>query len=256
MPGPIKLAEVSKEISDRVRERLAARSSGPLDTRGYAGNAHKKAKGDGRGRGGPHIRARARLPDEPTARSYYDVGEIPDGMKNCLLTMLKTHSNAQQRLRIVESTTADNYLVPSSHPAFITAMIQQEAYAEAVRKNPTTHGFKGAAMQIFVALAEALLTCEVGEKNRDRLKAINARIEKTTSPTKVHNFVSYLKLTQSHDPQYMKLVLVSADTEIRSAIQDTIEQIKDSTFFTGPAPPTGQEDELQKWITSITSSLE
>ena len=74
-----------------------------------------------------HIRARAKIGadgDNYTLPPWID----QENFKTMVLMILKSVSNSQQRLRILESVIADNFMVPSDLAAVAAARAQAEAY--------------------------------------------------------------------------------------------------------------------------------
>ena len=65
--------------------------------------------------------------------------------------------------------------------------------------------------------------------------------------------VSVFSIRLAFDPQFYKVVLVSQDQGVRAALTKALTDLHGVKHFTAPAPASGQEDEIQKWIEKLES---
>ena len=65
--------------------------------------------------------------------------------------------------------------------------------------------------------------------------------------------VSVFLLKPCHDPASYKVIMVSQSPHVRDALSRALTSQRDVKHYTAPAPASGQEDELQKWIEMLES---
>ena len=56
-----------------------------------------------------------------------------------------------------------------------------------------------------------------------------------------------------YDADNHKVVMVSTNKSVRDAFRNLMVKIPDVKHYTAPAPASGQEDEVQKWIEKLES---
>ena len=198
-----------------------------------------------------HIRARAKIGadgDNYTLPPWID----QENFKTMVLMILKSVSNSQQRLRILESVIADNFMVPSDLAAVAAAGAQAEAYhKKSISNSGEDLGAPGP--QILYAFCEELRKADVGMDPKRTLKEhILDRIAATTQQ-KATELAAAFTIKPAHDPSFHKVILVSQDPLVRSTLTQALKAITGVKHFTAPAPASGQEDEIQKWIEKLES---
>ena len=199
-----------------------------------------------------HVRQRARLPTEGPDKAKYDlphwVGD--DSFKTMMMMILKSLANTQQRLRVVESVVADNFLVPSDIAPVAAGITQAEAYhKKAISSSGTNMG--PPAPQVLYAFCDSLVKCDIGAVPKaDIEEHILARIKMST-PDNASAVVAMFSIKPCYDPSSHKVVIVSQEPEARDALVRGLKAIPDVKHFTAPAPASGQEDEIQKWIEKL-----
>ena len=202
-----------------------------------------------------YIRARARLPTGTAEKANY---ELPDWVtdekfRDMMLVVMKSIANTQQRMRVLEAVIADNFMVPSTNKAVVAGAAMAETYYQ---KAMTQEGSElGApAPQILFAFSEALYKqCDVGEEARAQIKK-NIMDKMTRIPShRCTEVVAFFTLKPCHDPSLHKVILVTQDVEVRATLVKALTNITGVKHFTAPAPASGQEDEVQKWIEKLES---
>ena len=226
------------------------------DTEKMKAKIEKKADGEIRGkrqRPSRHIRARARLPTSGPDKEKYQLPEwvTEECFKDLMQMMLKSIANLQQRMRIMEAVVADNYVVPSKLKAVAAGITQAEAYHKQALTDKTKMGAPGP--QVLYAFCAALLKLDIGEGakvvlQRDIIDRFGSLTQDTASEV-----VAVFNIRVCYDTEYHKIVLVSQDTTVRAAFKKSITALADVKHYTAPAPATGQEDEIQKWIEKLES---
>ena len=239
MPAPDWMLKVSTEDQSQTQAKLAKSADG---------NKEKKQKSH------RHVRARAKLPSGPDRDKY----ELPDWVtddhfKDMILQMLKTLANTQQRLRVLESVCADNFVVPSSLAPVAIGVTQAEAYHKEAITNSSEKDRGAPGPQVLYAFCVALLKCDCGQAPKQNLQ--EHIIDKIESLPKHRSseVVSVFSLRPCYDTSLYKIVLVSQDAQVRSAFTTAMKALSDVKHFTAPAPASGQEDEVQKWIEKLES---
>ena len=198
-----------------------------------------------------HIRARAKIGAD--ADNY----KLPqwidqENFKAMVLMILKSVSNSQQRLRMLESVIADNFLVPSDLAAVAAARTQAEAYhKKAVSNSGEDLGAPGP--QILWAFCAELRNADVGMDPKRLLKEQIMDRLAATPHHKATELAAAFTIKPAHDPSFHKVILVSSDPLVRSTLTQALKAITNVKHFTAPAPASGQEDEIQKWIEKLES---
>ena len=228
-----------KKVHEKISNQAKNKENGPSE---------KKVKYT------KHIRARARLPVDPSERAKYELPEVikDAGLKEMLLAMLKTIANSQQRVRVLESVVADNFMIPSEHPAVTAGVTTAETYQKTAIRTTDSIGAPGP--QVLYHFAAALLEhgglSEVSKTNiKDHVLTPLQGAEQDHA-TKV---VSVFSIRPAYDPQFYKIVMVSPDSKVRTSVTKALTDLKGVKHFTAPAPASGQEDEIQKWIEKLES---
>lgn len=205
---------------------------------------------DKKARPARHVRARAKLPTSgPEAKNYTLpdwVGE--DSFKQMISIMLKTIANTQQRIRVMESVIADNFVVPSK----ITPVTCGITAAEMYHKKATAGNDLGPpAPHVFFAFCDALYRCEIGEEPKDGLKREILDKIRTFTVDKASGIAAVFTIKPCHDPANHKVILVTQNVNVRAAFVKAITCLRNVKHYTAPAPASGQEDEIQKWIEKL-----
>ena len=237
MPAPAWMVETSLEDKSSTQLKINKASAGSKD---------KKQKGS------RHIRSRARLPTGAESSNY----ELPewiedDKFKNMMVTILKSLSNTQQRLRILESVAAENFVVPSAINPVTAAVTMAEAYHRKAVKGGEDLGAPGP--QVLYAFCEELVKLNIGEQPQKDVKQFILNKLESLTATKASQVAAVFTVKPCFDPQYHKVILVSSDLHVRSTMVKSLTALSDVRHFTAPAPASGQEDEIQKWIEKLES---
>ena len=109
------------------------------------------------------------------------------------------------------------------------------------------------APQVLFEFCDALALLDIGEQPKEDVK--NHILAKLKS-LPIHRTTEVAAVFSSracHDPAYHKVVLVTQDVQVRSSITKALTNLRDVKHYTAPAPPSGQEDEMQKWIEKLES---
>lgn len=206
-----------------------------------------------------HVRHRARLPREENERKKYDLpGWVKDnGFKTMLMMMLKTLANTQQRLRTLESVVADNYVVHTDFGSngatpVPVAVAQAEAYHKKAITAPD-HDMGAPAPQVLYAFCESLIQCDVGIGPRQEVQTQILDKLSALDPERATDAVSVFNVRPCYDNSYHKIIMVSQDIQVRAAVKKAILSQTGVKHYTAPAPASGQEDEIQKWIEKLES---
>ena len=199
-------------------------------------------------------RQRARLPTDPSERKAY---ELPDFVsdhkpfKALLLQMLKSSANAQQRLRLIEAAVADHYLIPTECGIVAPTLAHIQNYRKAAAAEPGLHGRGAPGPQVAFCMCSHLVKMDIGQNPKEEIrtkildKLASYKLEDTTC------IASTCILKPCHDSDFHKLIFISPDGEVRSALRRGLTALSGIKHFSGPAPASGQEDELQKWIETL-----
>ena len=200
-----------------------------------------------------HVRPRAKLPTGPERSNY----ELPDWVGDekftpMMLVILKALANSQQRLRIMESVVADNFVIPTNLGPVAKAVAMAETYHKNATRDAVNSGAPGP--QVFYAFCEALLLVEGSNTKVEKivLQAILGELRDTDTSTATQ-FVSVFSVRPCYDPDNHKVVLVSTKQSVRDAFRNLMIKIPEVRHYTAPAPASGQEDEIQKWIEKLES---
>ena len=201
-----------------------------------------------------HIRARAKLPTDGPEREKYNLPQWvgDDSFKSMLMVILKTLANTQQRLRVMESVIADNFVVPTSIAPVACGVTQAEAYHKKAVSSP------GEAMgppgpQVLYAFCAQLVKCDIGDAPREDVKKNIIGKINNLPQDRASEVVAMFSVRPCYDPAYHKIVLVSQDPLVRDSFTRAIRAVRDVKHYTAPAPASGQEDEMQKWIEKLES---
>ena len=174
-----------------------------------------------------------------------------------LAVMLKTLANTQQRLRTLESVVADNYVVPTNFGSNgATPVPIAVAQAEAYHKKATTtsdHSMGAPAPQVLYAFCQSLSQCDVGTTPRHEINTYILNKLSALDPDRATDVVSVFSVRPCYDNTFHKIVLVSQDIQVRAAVKKGILSQHGVKHYTAPAPASGQEDEIQKWIEKLES---
>ena len=203
-------------------------------------------------------RSRAQLPADPQEREKYELPRWASdaAYKSMMLTILKTSANTQQRLRQMEAIVADHYMIPSAIPAVAAALAQIDAYQKMVSKGPKpggeSHGAPGP--QIAWALCNELKEqSNIGQEPKAQLlEHILTPISELPMEQAIE-IVSTCSLKVCYDSAFYKLIFISHVPKARLALRKSLTSLTGVKHFTGPAPASGQEDEIQKWIEMMES---
>ena len=221
----------------------------------------KKAEGtrEKKQRSVKHVRSRARLPREEGERQKYELpGWVRDnGFRTMLVVMLKTLANTQQRLRTLESVVADNYVVSTDFGSngatpVPVAVAQADAYHKKAIST-SDHSMGAPAPQVLYAFCESLLQCDLGATPRHEVNTYIIQKLSALDPDRATDIVSVFSVRPCYDNSYHKIVLVSQDIQVRAAIKKAMLSQHGVKHYTAPAPASGQEDEVQKWIEKLES---
>ena len=227
------MAKIEPQDLTSTQDKIKKNSTGDRDKR------QKKVK---------YIRKRARLPQNEDELKHYKlptwVGH--DNFKQMLLQMLKSLSNTQQRLRILESVVADNFLVPSDKSPVIVGVAMADAYHKKAVNSSDDMGAPGP--QICFVYCEELVKCDIGEEQKRLVKENILNKMEALPQHRATEIVSVFNIRPCHDPDFHKIVLVSQDPLTRSSFQAAMKSLSGVKHYTAPAPASGQEDEIQKWI--------
>ena len=217
------------------------------NSEGHHQNKDKKPKQQ------KYVRARAKLPQGPEAQQYkLPDWVVEDNFKVMMLTMLKTISNTQQRMRIMEAVVADNFMVPSTVPAVAAGVAMAEAYhRKAISGSKEDLGPPGP--QVLYAFSQTLMTQDIGAVFKEEIKTNIIDKINTTPQEQCSEFAAVFSIRPCYDTSYHKIVLVSSNAAVRSTIIKALSNVTDAKHYTAPAPPSGQEDEIQKWIEKLES---
>ena len=201
-----------------------------------------------------HVRARAKLPTGPD-RAHYNFPDwvTQDSFKQMMMVVLKTLSNSQQRLRIIEAVVADNFVVPTDIAPVTCAITQAEAYHKAAISGNDTTDMGPPGPQVLYAFCEAMQKLDIGESPRIAVREHIIDKLKTLPQHRCSEIAAVFSIRACFDPSFHKIILVSQDVQVRAAFCKAITNISDVRHYTAPAPASGQEDEVQKWIEKLES---
>ena len=236
-------------VGDNDRAEISKKLLGPKDSRGNQ-DGNKQAK---RTKPSRYVRQRARLPTGPESANYELPGWIGDcKFKQMMLIVFKTLANTQQRLRVMESVNADNFVVPSKIPAVAAGVAQAEAYHKQATTTATSEDMGAPAPQVLYNFCATLIKeTDIGEEQRRLvMRDIVGKIQGLPKE-KSTEVVAVFSIRACYDPDFHKIVLVSADPLVRVAFTQALKSVTGVRHYTAPAPPSGQEDEIQKWIEKL-----
>ena len=239
--GPTWLMKAADEELASVQQKIAQTVEGKKKQR--------------RERPTKYVRARAKLPSG-AERANYDLpawlsGPESGKFKEMMLQVFKTLANTQQRLRVIEAVVADNFVVPSKLPAIAAGIAQAEVYHKKATSGEADLG--SPAPHVLYAFCMELLKSELGPAPK---KAVTEDIVgRLTGLNKEEatEVVAVFLIRPCYDTEFHKITLVSQDASVRSAFAKGIKSQVDVKHYTATAPPSGQEDECQKWIEKLES---
>ena len=146
---------------------------------------------------------------------------------------------------------ADNFVVPSK----LAPVISGVAMAETYHKQATTanEDMGAPAPQVLYAFCSALTQLDIGEAAKVSIKTNILDKLQSLAKDRSTDAVAVFILRPCHDPAYYKVVMVSSDLMVRAALARALTNLSDVRHYTAPAPASGQEDEVQKWIEKLES---
>ena len=241
MAPPNWMVKAEETATSGISTRISKAKEGPRD---------KKQKP-----GQKYVRTRARLPEDKTERAKYDLPSwvADDNFKTMLQVLFKTLANTQQRLRTLESVVADNFVMPSDKPPIAYGLAHAETYHKRALANKGKDGDLGPpAPHVFYAFCDSLLTTmDIGEVQKKGLQDLILDPLKNNPGEKASETVAVFQIKPCYDPEYHKVTLVAQNVHVRAAFVKAMNSVNDVRHYTAPAPASGQEDELQKWIEKL-----
>ena len=169
-----------------------------------------------------------------------------------MMAILKALTNTQQRLRVLEAAVADNFILPSNKQCVIAGVAAAEAYHTTATTASGTKMSSPAPIVLY-DFATALIAEDIGNKVKKGVQEKILQKIQSLSQDNSTEVVAYFTLRPCYDPTNYKVVMVSQSAEVRFAFTTAMNALDGVTHYTAPAPASGQEDELQKWIEKLES---
>jgi len=213
------------------------------DATGAPVSSNKKKKSE-RGK----VRTRAQLSREEGKKLNLD--DESEAIKNVLTLLLKGQANLFQRTRVMEAAVADCYHVPTICTLVDVADQAYRGYENSVKDNPRhTNGPPGP--HVFAGLIIQLHKMDIGGNNKEWCKSQIATLN-SSSPDATAIIVPFCRMRMCYDEDYHKLIVIITDTTVRHHFRLCMGQVQGCKHFTGPAPPSAMEDQVSKWLQSLS----
>ena len=218
---------------------------------GSAGSARKQQRtSPGPTRPRPSTR-RARATLEP-GDSKYSTKDIPTPLKALLTTCCKANANVLQRTRTLEGNAYECYLTPSDCKMAEAMTNAISNYHEQAKAKGANHGLGPPDVHSFLALINALhQDGDVGSKNKEFLANLMAGFSDKT-PLEIAAYVKTCTVSESREIEKNKIVIGLADPTTRQGITKCFCAMSNVQHKPGRPPPSGLEDDLEKWIQALS----
>ena len=151
---------------------------------------------------------------------------------------------------------ADNFVVPSDYPFVAAGLAMADTYHKKAT-GPDNEDLGPPAPQVLYDFAVALSPLDIGDVPRKSIQAnIIDRLRKMSSVEHSTQVVAVFQIKPCHDTDFHKVIMVTGDNKVREALTAALSALSGVKHYTAPAPASGQEDELQKWIEKLEQMSE
>ena len=103
------------------------------------------------------------------------------------------------------------------------------------------------------ALLGQLTQEDIGGNNRNNVQAVLDTVNKLEYPDLVLQTIRHLQLKTCYNPSQSRVTWIIIDANIRTSMHSGMMQIQNVEHKASKPPPSGQEDEMEKWLQLLES---